>query len=51
MKAENAIKASMTRASKQKKAKALTEKEQKELTTEEKFSEYDKAMEAYLNKF
>lgn len=45
------IKASMTRATKQKKAKPLTEKEQRELTTEEKFSEYDRAMEAYLSKF
>lgn len=45
------IKASMTRATKQKKAKPLTEKEQRELTSEEKFSEYDRAMEAYLSKF
>jgi len=51
MKPENAIKASMTKAAKQKKAKALTEKEQRELTSEEKFTEYDRAMEAYLSKF
>jgi hypothetical protein len=41
----------MLKATKQRKQKQLTEKEQRELTTEEKFSEYDKAMEAYLSKF
>lgn len=48
---ENQLKPSMMRAAKQRKSKAITEKEQKELTMEEKFSEYDAAMEAYLNKF
>jgi len=51
MKPEKAIKASMTKAIKEKKDKMLSDKEKKELTTEEHFSEYDKAMEAYLNKF
>lgn len=48
---ENQLKQSMMRAARQKKSKATTEKEQKEMTMEEKFSEYDAAMEAYLNKF
>ena len=49
--AKTAIKESMTRLKKEKKAAPLTDKEKKELTTEEHFSEYDKVMEAYLNKF
>jgi hypothetical protein len=51
MAAEKQIKASMTKAAKQRKAKALSEREKKELTMEDKFSEYDAVMEAYLNKF
>jgi hypothetical protein len=51
MAAEKQIKASMTKAAKQRKAKALSDKEKKELTMEDKFSEYDAVMEAYLNKF
>jgi hypothetical protein len=51
MAAEKQIKASMTKAAKQRKAKALTDREKKELTMEDKFSEYDAVMEAYLNKF
>jgi hypothetical protein len=46
----NQIKPSMTKAAKKRTA-ALNEKEKKELTTEDKFSEYDAVMEAYLNKF
>jgi len=45
------LKPNMMKATKSRKSKALSEKEQKELTMEEKFSEYDAAMEAYLNKF
>jgi hypothetical protein len=33
------------------KTKAMTEKEKKELTMEEKFTEYDAVMEKYLSKF
>jgi len=51
MKPEHNMKSSMLKATKQRKQKQLTEKEQRELTTEEKFSEYDKAMEVYLRKF
>lgn len=50
MAAENQIKASMTKAVKNR-IKKLSDKEKKELTMEEKFSEYDAAMEAYLKKF
>lgn len=46
----NQIKPSMTKAAK-KRTTALNEKEKKELTMEDKFSEYDAVMEAYLNKF
>ena len=45
------LKPNMMKAQKSRKSKALSEKEKKELTMEEKFSEYDAAMEAYLNKF
>jgi hypothetical protein len=51
MAAEKQIKASMTKAAKQRTTAALSEKEVKELSMEEKFSEYDAAMEAYLKKF
>ena len=44
------IKANMMKTKKVK-AKPMTDKDKKELTTEEHFSEYDKVMEAYLNKF
>lgn len=45
------IKANMTKAKKEKVAGKITEKERKALTEEEHFSEYDKVMELYLNKF
>ena len=50
MAVENQIKASMTKAVKNR-IKKLSDKDKKELTMEEKFSEYDAAMEAYLKKF
>lgn len=43
------ITANMTKAKKEK--KILSEKDKKELTTEDHFSEYDKAMESYLNRW
>jgi len=47
--AKSQIKENMTKA---KKVKTIqTEKEKKEQSTEDHFSEYDKVMEAYLNKF
>lgn len=45
------IKANMTKAKKEKKLGKMTDKEKKALTEEEHFSEYDKVMELYLNKF
>ena len=45
------IKANMTKAKKEKKVGSMTDKEKKALTEEEHFSEYDKVMELYLNKF
>lgn len=45
------IKANMTKAKKEKKVGKITEKEKKTMIEEEHFSEYDKVMELYLNKF
>lgn len=50
MKAEKQIKMNMTKATKSKKEKSLSEKEKKEQTIEDKFNAYDAAMEAYLNR-
>jgi hypothetical protein len=44
------IKANMTKTKKVK-VGTITDKEKKALTEEEHFSEYDKVMELYLNKF
>lgn len=45
------IKANMTKAKKEKKAGPISEKEKKTMIEEEHYSEYDKVMELYLNKF
>jgi hypothetical protein len=45
------IKANMTKVKKEKVATKMTEKEKKAMTEEEHYSEYDKVMELYLNKF
>ena len=45
------IKANMTKVKKEKVATKMTDKEKKALTEEEHYSEYDKVMELYLNKF
>ena len=45
------IKANMTKAKKEKKPGKVTEKEKKTIAEDEHFSEYDKVMELYLNKF
>ena len=44
------LKPTMTKGEKVKKAKAMTEKEKKQMSTEEQFDAYDLIMEAYLNK-
>lgn len=52
MRLENEIKPKMMKnARAATKTKAMTEKEKKELTMEEKFTEYDAIMEKYLSKF
>jgi hypothetical protein len=48
---EKQIKATMTRAQKQKRNKELTEKEKKDISLEDHFDAYDAAMELYLKKF
>jgi hypothetical protein len=45
------IKASMTKMKTQKRSKEMTEKESRNLSTEEHLEEYDAVLEAYLNKF
>jgi hypothetical protein len=52
MRLENEIKPKMMKTARAAtKTKAMTEKEKKELTMEEKFTEYDAVMEKYLSKF
>jgi hypothetical protein len=52
MRLENEIKPKMMKTTRvATKTKAITEKEKKELTMEEKFTEYDAIMEKYLSKF